>query len=125
MELIDGRNLPPEFFYTVETDHAFYVLHPTLCCCSTGGLKHRGLREGGDGSLREVATLCCGRIEPERPGRVKRVLMSRGMSAVDGTKREKYLDIEIGGITEDGADTLCLCVHIYFLNFARLHVRVA
>ena len=34
--------------------------------------------------------------------------------------REMYLDIEIGGITEDGTNALRLCLHIYFLNFAWL-----
>ena len=122
MGLTNERCLPPEFFYTVETDHTFDVLHPTLCCSSTGGLKDGGLRERGDGCLREVATLCRGGIEPERPGRVEGVLRSRSMSAVGGTKRETYLDVEIGGITEDGADALCLCIHVYFLDFARLGV---
>lgn len=37
---------------------------------------------------------------------------------------ETYLDIEVGGVTEDGADALCLCMHINFLDFAGLHIGV-
>jgi len=122
---MDGRYLPPKFLHTVEADHAFYVLHPTLCCCCTWSLKDGSLRERGDGCLREVAALCRGGIEPERPGGIERVLISRRISAGGAQrKRERYLDVEIGRITEDGADALCLCMHIYFLDFARLRVRV-
>lgn len=35
-------------------------------------------------------------------------------------RERQHLDIEVGGIAKDGADALCLCVHIYFLDFARL-----
>lgn len=116
------RCLPPEFFHTVETDHAFNVLHPTLRCCYTRSLKHGGLREGGDGCLGEVTPLCRWGIEPKRPGRVEGVLIWPSMSAVDRMKEKAYFDIEIGGITEDGANALCLCLHIYFLYFAGLYV---
>lgn len=78
----DGVRLPPEFFYTVEADDAFDVLHPTLCCSSTGGLKNGGLGEGRDGGLGEIATFCCGGIEPEGPRGVKRVLILQRLSVV-------------------------------------------
>ena len=43
---------------------------------------------------------------------------TKSESCIPGAQCETYLDVEIGRIAEDGADALCLCMHVNFLDFA-------
>lgn len=69
--------LPPELLNAVEVDDLFDVLHPVLCL---GG--ERGGRDAGGGCERcgwgaIPLAFRLGRIEPERPSIVKRMLKLR------------------------------------------------
>jgi hypothetical protein len=65
----NAEDSPPELFDTVEGDNLFDIVHPTR------GARGRWRDNRGTGSGGKVATLSCRGIEPERPGRVKWVLV--------------------------------------------------
>jgi len=65
----NAKNSPPELFDAVEGDNLFDIVHPTRGA-------RRGCRNGRcAGSAGKVATLGRRGIEPERPGRIKWVLV--------------------------------------------------
>lgn len=65
----NAEDSPPELFDTVEGDNLFDIVHPTR------GARRRWRDGRGAGSARKVTTLGCRGIEPERPGRIKWVLV--------------------------------------------------
>jgi hypothetical protein len=65
----NAEDLPPEFLDTVEGDNLFDIVHPTR------GARRRRRDSWGAGSAGKVTTLGCRGIEPERPGRIKWVLV--------------------------------------------------